>query len=424
MKSRLAFKRGDEFWYTLGQISSDYKKVVCIKSALISEKDDLSLATSLSEYKITSNIVLIDLSELKKLKPYSVNVKLEIGSKCRYEQESYEVAGIFKNKYAQTFIKSPILIQPFVIFNDVVSMLYSTMKEDDILEKVNKNFKDGKYDSDILFRFINADNYKDKIYGVKLPPPKTTLEEVKLGTTAVSGSSETQNVEGLIGMNRTEFSFIDSKIDVEDLYEMFKTNSTSKLYFSNLIGTDLFELPKGQTLYNGIEQPKSGDSHFEELSIRGVTPLSLLFSNDSQYETFLGNITSEDYRNNNRVVKNIGFSVRGNFPDTILNILISSIVFLGGKDIEEFFQLYVNVSRYGRPSFYMNYISPKDSYFSAIEGTKIGSNIFSSKLPLKDFVSSEDYEQLLDFGSVVYVRGASYYVIRYYSNVDTKKILL
>jgi len=100
MKDRLSIKKGNNFIYTLGQISSEFTKIVVIETPL---EDDLVKASNISEYKILSTIKLLDVTQLGK-DPMDFGTKLESGSKVRYEQGSYQVAGIFKNSYAQTFI--------------------------------------------------------------------------------------------------------------------------------------------------------------------------------------------------------------------------------------------------------------------------------------------------------------------------------
>lgn len=431
MKDRLSIKKGNNFIYTLGQISSEFTKIVVIETPL---EDDLVKASNISEYKILSSIKLLDLSQLGK-DPMDFGTKLESGSKVRYEQGSYQVAGIFKNSYAQTFIKSPILLQPFSIFNDVKSSLYSTLSENEIMDNINKNFRDGKYDADILFRFIDANNYKEKLYGIKSPPPFSSLDDIKL---IQDVDVDVSTFEGIVTNGTKMRKFIEDDFDFQDITYEFSfrkpaTYDDEPEYDNKKIdvgGNIAKEYNPPFKVYNiDMDNNTGADNYinYSDYSKNGVRPLlaTFRFSYDYEIIDLIGQngSTLSDLQGKNRVGL-VDFSI----PSTISQLLFSGTkkLFLNSdKILDEFFDDYVNLRRSGRPSVGI-ISSEKSNNYILIEGTKIGDFTFSSKLHLKESVSEEDYSKLLDFGSVVSLRKSYHYVVTYFKikNGDIYCLLL
>lgn len=431
MKDRLSIKKGNNFIYTLGQVSSEFTKIVVIETPL---EDDLVKASNISEYKILSTIKLLDVSQLGK-DPMDFGTKLESGSKVRYEQGSYQVAGIFKNSYAQTFIKSPILLQPFSIFNDVKSSLYSTLSENEIMDNINKNFRDGKYDADILFRFIDANNYKEKLYGIKSPPPFSSLDDIKL---IQDVDVDVSTFEGIVTNGTKMNKFIEDDFDFQNItydfsfrkpasYEDEPEYDNRKIDVGGNIAKE-YNLPF--KVYNiDMDNNIGADNYinYSDYSKAGIRPLlaTLRFNNDYECSESIGQngSTLSNLEGKNRVTL-YNFSI----PSTILQLLFSGTkkLFLNSdKILDAFFDDYVNLRRSGRPSVGVIGSDKSDNYI-LIEGTKIGDFTFSSKLHLKDSVSEEDYSKLLDFGSVVSLRKSYHYVVTYFKikNGDIYCLLL
>ena len=417
MKGRLSLINGDKAYYTLGQISPEFKKVVVISTPLSEDKKTIK-AENIGEYKILSDILLVDLTDIQKLKPLDYGNKLKVGSKVRYEQKNFEVAGIFKNSYAQLYIKSPILLQPFAIFNDISSALYSTLDDDQIIKNINANFRNGKYDADILFRFIDSNNFKEKLYNVKSPPPFSSLQSIKLKKEVVINPS---TYEGFVS-NGTKLKVFSKKSD----YRYSKRESSDV----NIdLGSDKasdFELPF--TIYsssdylmpnNNFLVIKEGGEY--DLMKNGLRPLNIGIPLDSElmtkYTTEIGN--SFKY---GEALKTLGlFDYR--LPKTILEMISdTSFTELGSMELNNFFDIYINTSNYGRPTFNTSRISR--FLYLLKENSKIGEYTFSSKLHLKDKISQDRYDKLLSFGDIVFLRKKPFYVLKYFNNQNQTYCLL
>ncbi len=424
MKGRLSLINGNKAYYTLGQISPEFKKVVVISTPLSEDKKTIK-AENIGEYKILSDILLVDLSEIQKLKPFDYGNKLKVGSKVRYEQKNFEVAGIFKNSYAQLYIKSPILLQPFAIFNDISSALYSTLDDDQIMKNVNTNFRNGKYDADLLFRFIDSNNFKEKLYNVKSPPPFSSLQSIKLKKEVVINPS---TYEGFVS-NGSKLKVFFPKDGQPNIYAKNQSNTNDvNIDLGSDKATD-FALPftlytrhkmSSGFIYNNniISTQDDGDNDPMQ---KGLRPLNIGIPFDSQlitnYKTEIGN--SFKIGQARRTLEVFGYYL----PKSILE-MISDTTFseLGSMEINNFFDIYINERSYGRPQF--NTSSEPKFLYLLKENSKIGEYTFSSKLHLKDKISQEKYDKLLSFGDIVFLRKKPFYVLKYYTNSGQTYCLL
>ena len=410
MKGRLSLISGYTAYYTLGQISPEFKKVVVISTPLSEDKKTVK-ANTLSEYKILSSILLLDLQDLQKLKPLDFDNKLKVGSKVRYEQKNFEVAGIFKNTYAQLYIKSPILLQPFAIFNDISSALYSTLNEDEIIKNINNNFRNGKYDADILFRFIDSNNFKEKLYNVKAPPPLSSLQSVKLKKDLEINPS---TFEGYIPIGQKMMVFYEKRANVyvKDYSDVENANI-------DLGSNKLKEFNFPFTLYSNSLKPNQSLNFptltDEDVIIqpqREILPLSFGIPLSSTLEATsisdIGNASKYD-----KVASTLEF-MGIKMPMIIAQMIVSnSFTNLATFDLGYFFDIYVNEARSGRP--YFQTTERPDYLYILEENSKIGEYTFSSKLHLKDSVSEDLYDKLLSFNDIVFLRKKPFYVLKYFN---------
>ena len=419
MKGRLSLINGNKAYYTLGQISPEFKKVVVISTPLSEDKKTIK-AENIGEYKILSDILLLDLTDIQKLKPFDYGNKLKVGSKVRYEQKNFEVAGIFKNSYAQLYIKSPILLQPFAIFNDISSALYSTLDDEQIIKNINANFRNGKYDADLLFRFIDSNNFKEKLYNVKSPPPFSSLQSIKLKKEVDINPS---TYEGFVSdgfklkvyFKKSEFTYIKNESDTNsvnldlgsDKAKDFKLPFTIYSNTDNNIPNDNFLLIKEGGEYDPMQ--------------KGLRPLNIGIPFDrkltTEYSTEIGN--SFKYGYGRRTLKFFDYSL----PITILEMISdTSFTDLATMELDNFFDIYINQSNYGRPVF----DTTREAIFLYLlkENSKIGEYTFSSKLHLKDKISQDRYDKLLSFGDIVFLRKKPFYVLKYFNNQNKTYCLL
>jgi len=429
MKGRLSLINGDKAYYTLGQISPEFKKVVVISTPLSEDKKTIK-AENIGEYKILSDILLVDLTEIQKLKPLDYGNKLKVGSKVRYEQKNFEVAGIFKNSYAQLYIKSPILLQPFAIFNDISSALYSTLDDDQIIQNVNTNFRNGKYDADLLFRFIDSNNFKEKLYNVKSPPPFSSLQSIKLKKEVALNPS---TFEGFVSDGAKLKLFYKKEGSTNIYVKDDDTNSSVNInVYPNIDSVTQYETYKNFelpfTIYassdynipnkNFLTIKEGGE--YDPIQ-KGLRPLNIGIPFDksiaSQYMNEIGN--SFGYMKIRKTLSFFNYVL----PKTILEMISdTSFTDLASMELDNFFDIYINQSNYGRPDFD---ISSTSQYLYLLkENSKIGEYTFSSKLHLKDKITKNRYDKLLSFGDIVFLRKKPFYVLKYFNKLNQTYCLL
>lgn len=102
--------------------------------------------------------------------PFIKETKIEQGSVVDYAGISYIVYAIVVNNYAQWNLPTPLLINPDLITLDLQLMYQGKMSDFDIIEKINDNFQNGKYDSDMVIPLVDMNNPKDNLTVEKKAP--------------------------------------------------------------------------------------------------------------------------------------------------------------------------------------------------------------------------------------------------------------
>jgi len=157
-------------------------------------RDGKAVANDLSDFIANSNISLISQNELLKLykkddadddkflafaigknsEPYST-IKEVIGAEYLYKLKSYYVVGILNYRYAQIDIPRPILFNPEMLLNDFRNLISSRFSLKEIIDKLNKFYKDKKYINQMALPLVDVFD-KDNEFLTENIPPKNDVE--------------------------------------------------------------------------------------------------------------------------------------------------------------------------------------------------------------------------------------------------------
>lgn len=147
--------------------------------------DGKAVANDLSDFIANSTISLISQSEL--LKMYKADpdqflpnstygeIKKVIGAEYLYKLKSYYVVGILNYRYAQIDIPRPILFNPENLINDFRALISSRFSLKEILQKLNKYYKDKKYINQMALPLVDVFD-KDNEFLTENVPPKSDIE--------------------------------------------------------------------------------------------------------------------------------------------------------------------------------------------------------------------------------------------------------
>ena len=173
------------FSFVLGKVSDLTNDYLLLNYDTLEGK---AVANDLSDFIANSTISLISQSELLKMYKadtdqflsnsfYSdyAEIKKVIGAEYLYKLKSYYVVGILNYRYAQIDIPRPILFNPENLINDFRALISSRFSLEEILQKLNKYYKDKKYINQMALPLVDVFD-KDNEFLTENVPPKSDIE--------------------------------------------------------------------------------------------------------------------------------------------------------------------------------------------------------------------------------------------------------
>jgi hypothetical protein len=186
------------------------------------------------------------------------------------------VLGFVVNTYAQWNMPTPLLLNPNKIADDYKSLFQGKMTDYQINEKINDNFQSGKYDSEIMFPLVDANDFKDDILVIEKRP---TEREIALYITKVNNQKNmslkaTKNVfiDTILETNGSEIQKI-REVD-ENLYD--KTREFMNIV-NDIINNKLETGKKVKKIEQKIVEPIKTE---EEADLSFLDELDDVFSDD------------------------------------------------------------------------------------------------------------------------------------------------
>jgi hypothetical protein len=128
---------------------------------------------------------------------------LRVGDVVDYAGLTYDVLGFIVNTYAQWNMPTPLLLNPNKIADDYKSLFQGKMTNYQINQKINDNFQSGKYDNEIMFPLVDANDYKNDILVIKKRPLE---KEISLYISKVGKQKN-------MSLKATKNIFIDTVLD-------------------------------------------------------------------------------------------------------------------------------------------------------------------------------------------------------------------
>jgi len=171
-----------KFSFVLGKVSNLTNDYLLLNYDTL---DGKAVANDLSDFIANSTISLISQSELLKMykadtdqflsnSTYS-EIKKVIGAEYLYKLKSYYVVGILNYRYAQIDIPRAILFNPENLINDFRALISSRFSLKEILQKLNKYYKDKKYINQMALPLVDVFD-KDNEFLTENVPPKSDIE--------------------------------------------------------------------------------------------------------------------------------------------------------------------------------------------------------------------------------------------------------
>jgi len=171
-----------KFSFVLGKVSDLTNDYLLLNYDTL---DGKAVANDLSDFIANSTISLISQSELLKMykadtdqflsnSTYS-EIKKVIGAEYLYKLKSYYVVGILNYRYAQIDIPRAILFNPENLINDFRALISSRFSLKEILQKLNKYYKDKKYINQMALPLVDVFD-KDNEFLTENVPPKSDIE--------------------------------------------------------------------------------------------------------------------------------------------------------------------------------------------------------------------------------------------------------
>ena len=204
------------------------------------------------------------------------DTELHVGEIVDYAGLTYDVIGFIVNTYAQWNIPTPLLLNPTKIAEDYKSLFQGKLTDYQINEKINDNFQSGKYDSEIMFPLVDANDFKDDILVIEKRP---TEREIALYITKVNNQKNmslkaTKNVfiDTILETNGSEIQKI-REVD-ENLYD--KTRSFMNMV-NDIINSKLETGKKVKKIEQKIVEPIKTE---EEADLSFLDELDDVFSED------------------------------------------------------------------------------------------------------------------------------------------------
>ena len=173
------------FSFVLGKVSDLTNDYLILNYDTLEGK---AVANDLSDFIANSTISLISQSELLKMYKADTDqflsnsfysdydeIKKVIGAEYLYKLKSYYVVGILNYRYAQIDIPRPILFNPQNLINDFRALISSRFSLEEILQKLNKYYKDKKYINQMALPLVDVFD-KDNEFLTENVPPKSDIE--------------------------------------------------------------------------------------------------------------------------------------------------------------------------------------------------------------------------------------------------------
>jgi len=175
-----------KFSFVLGKVSDLTNDYLLLNYDTL---DGKAIANDLSDFIANSTISLISQSEMLKMykadtdhflsnsKDFDIftEIKKVIGAEYLYKLKSYYVVGILNYRYAQIDIPRPILFNPENLINDFRALISSRFSLEEILQKLNKYYKDKKYINQMALPLVDVFD-KDNEFLTENVPPKSDIE--------------------------------------------------------------------------------------------------------------------------------------------------------------------------------------------------------------------------------------------------------
>ena len=182
------------YFFVLATVDSINKKYLVLQTPMTYFDDDmkgiinrlfLSVKTK-SDFESQCKVLLYSQDEILELKEDGTNYfkpfdrtlnedTLSEGDTVRYNFVKYTVMGFVLNEYAQLNIPMPVLFNKERLVMDYKSLIFSKFSDDEILDRINTQFVQGKYSDYIQIPFVNSDDKKSWSEKIKLISKYTYL---------------------------------------------------------------------------------------------------------------------------------------------------------------------------------------------------------------------------------------------------------
>lgn len=441
-KEKIILLEGDNLIYTLGAISDSSNDVMTIEfplymsggSSSFKQKDLVAQMFDKGYFNLLTRFEIRSVRDLKKLTQPAQPYKLKIGSSVRYENNSYEVIGLFYNTFAQQNIVSPILFNPTDLINDVKSLLFGLKENDEINQIINDNLNEGKYSNNVVFPFLaSVTNYKNYLSNV-VEPPFTTLDSIKVEQEKTSSGGdeiipfefpkfeidfEKSIKEVRLEYNRIlELNKLYSENDFEDInansfYEVFEKSKQFQFGQEIKINTDYsikndikFNLPYNYTrALDKIDEAK--DLLFDTPQGK-IPPLVKIVSSENKKPIGSNNLDNVNERLLFGVLNNGNDNSSMSEAKFFYNILFQNeTTYIGFEEDIKDGDFYKKI-----PSYSFSNIDKKSKILTLQEDSYYGDFFNSSGSPS---MNSKNNNKILPFGSLVKLSGIWWYVVKYFA---------
>jgi hypothetical protein len=441
-KEKIILLEGDNLIYTLGAISDSSNDVMTIEfplyksggSSSFKQKDLVAQMFDKGYFNLLTRFEIRSVRDLKKLTQPAQPYKLKIGSSVRYENNSYEVIGLFYNTFAQQNIVSPILFNPTDLINDVKSLLFGLKENDEINQIINDNLNEGKYSNNVVFPFLaSVTNYKNYLSNV-VEPPFTTLDSIKVEQEKTSSGGdeiipfefpkfeidfEKSIKEARLEYNRIlELKKLYSENDFEDInansfYEVFEKSKQFQFGQEIKINTDYsikndikFNLPYNYTRsLDKIDEAK--DLLFDTPQGK-IPPLVKIVSSEIKKSISSNNLDNINERLIFGVLNNGNDNSSMSEAKFFYNILFQNeTTYIGFEEEIKGTDFYSKI-----PSYSNSRIDKKSKILTLQEDSYYGDFFNSSG---SSSMNSKNNNKILPFGSLVKLSGIWWYVIKYFA---------
>jgi len=390
IKSKFYLRRNDGFaYYILGKPSVDIDGVYALVFEMKQQKgfEDCIRYTSIDELRNSAFFTFLSDDEMKSMKVVEQDSKLKVGSRGKYNNKYYDVCALQLYTYAQSNIKSAVLLDPLEINASIKNGIYKGLDDSNNATQLSKQLEDGKFDNSFIFIFIDANNFSEKFSGVQQPP--------------VFIASDFQDVEIKKVINEgVNFGFY-------SLYQNVRINENTLEFDSS---NDLTEIENvGSVPYTVLPEDNLTNG-FGSLEVDGVAIRKMVAMVQPLY-----------YRATNSFTINIDYTLYSEkfYNLTILGLknsriftkfLMSDTTRLPFGDMKTFIENF-NDQTSGDMIIKSKQLLNK---FIVKENTKIGKKNFSSKNHLKDLIDDKKFNKLKDFGQIYETRKNLYAVGKYF----------